>query len=218
MFHEPEIAAASSRQSYEGCPVKNSMSRSMSSRQHPSCLHLPASSRHQQQSSRDCHQPHTGMNKRLQQADNARPSFRARLECSTAEHGMQAARPQGQRRPAGCPCSTGRSGSCRDAAGHADTARCAGAGARGTVAENPKYQCRACRPRHHTLPCEHPTTADLSMQAPCSEGHMHPAGCPCSTGRSGSWMQAAACADTAESMGAGAQGGGMSELCGLGCA
>ena len=110
--------------------MKTSTSSSTGSRQHPSCLHLPAPSRHQQQSSRGCHQPRIGMNKRSQQADNVRPSFRTRLECSAAEHGMQAARPQGQRRPAGCPRSTGRSGSCTDAAAHADTARCAGIGLR----------------------------------------------------------------------------------------
>ena len=61
---------------------------------------------------------------------------------------------------------------------------------------------------HDALACEHPTTAKQSMQAPCSEGHRHPAGCPCSTGRSGSCRDAAAYADTADSMGAGARGGG----------
>ena len=127
------------------------------------------------------------------QAHIVRHSFRARRKVSTAEHSMQAARPQWQGHLAGCPCSLGRFGAWMqqpmqtrpDSQAHEGGA---------------KLRCRACKPMHHALACEHCTTAHQSIHDPFHEGHRHPAGCCCSTGRSVRWRDAAACADTAASM------------------
>ena len=79
-----------------------------------------------------------GKNSQLQE-DIVSHGFRAR---STAEHSMQAARPQGQSRAAARLC--GKGNSCGDAAAHADTANNTGAGPRGGGHASPAGALRIC--------------------------------------------------------------------------